>query len=199
MNPPRSLGLLALLALTGAGLLGAAAQRPSADDPFARFDHEQHRTGYLESKVTCQACHPIGLVTGTDDFTAVKKVDELVLTPARGICHDCHTGELRFPRAPTRCTTCHQDLAPLIPEDHEIGWERDHGWASLRHHSSCELCHTVGYCETCHAQRDERRATVHPATFRSTHGVEARLDPGRCQRCHLQSSCEACHSGKGLP
>ncbi|MFH1469696.1 MAG: cytochrome c3 family protein [Pseudomonadota bacterium] len=198
MSRARPLAVLAGLLLLGAGLLGGAP-RPLADDPFARFDHEQHRTHHLKNKVSCQACHPIGMVTGTDDFLAVKQADEVVLTPARAICHDCHTGALRWPRAPTRCTTCHVDLAPLIPEDHALGWERDHGWASLRHGSSCDLCHTVGYCETCHSQRDERRATVHPATFRSTHGIEARMDPGRCQRCHLESSCEACHTGGGLP
>jgi len=176
--------------------LQAAARDP--DDPYHRFVHADHRTCFLSARVTCMACHPIGMTTGTDDFAAVKKVDERILVPAREICHDCHTGMMRFPRAPSRCTSCHTNLAGLLPEDHDQGWEQDHGWSSLRFGSSCDLCHPVSDCTTCHARRDEGLNRVHPPSFRATHGIEARLDPFRCQRCHLRSSCEACHAGGGL-
>ncbi len=168
------------------------------DDPYNGFVHKDHRTRFLETKISCMACHVIGMTTGTDDFLAVKAVDAAVLVPAREICHDCHTGALRFPRAPSRCDSCHTNLARLLPEDHDQGWASDHGEASLLHGSSCDLCHPVSDCNTCHARRDPAQHRVHPATFRATHGIEARLDPARCQRCHLRSSCEACHAGGGL-
>ena len=175
------------------------ATEAEVEGPYDRFVHEEHRTRFLRAKVSCMACHPIGMVTGTDDFEAVARTDETILVPAEAICHDCHTGELRYPRAPARCDTCHDDLAPLLPEDHGPGWERDHARASIRHGSSCDLCHPVSDCTTCHARRDEGLHRVHPASFRSTHGIEAKLDPGRCQRCHLRSSCETCHAGRGMP
>ncbi len=178
---------------------GAEAEPPrDHDDPYLRFVHRDHRSRFLEARVTCLGCHPIGMTTGTDDFLAVKKVDKAVLVPAREICHDCHTGALRFPRAPARCDSCHTNLQGLLPEDHDQGWDRDHGDASLRYGASCDLCHPVSDCTSCHARRDESQHRVHPATFRATHGIEARLDPSRCQRCHLRSSCEACHAGGGL-
>ena len=168
------------------------------DDPYGRFVHADHRSRFLEARITCLACHPIGMTTGTDDFRAVKQVDKAVLVPARESCHDCHTGAMRFPRAPSRCDGCHTNLATLLPQDHDQGWAEDHGEASLVHGSSCDLCHPVSDCTTCHARRDQGQHRVHPATFRATHGVEARLDASRCQRCHLRSSCEACHTGAGL-
>ncbi len=210
MRVERLACVLAVVLATGLPPHGSGGEEPApgADsgrktpvsiDPYDRFVHEDHRTQFLRNKVSCLACHPIGMVTGTDDFAAVKKTDDLVLVPAEEICHDCHTGELRYPRSPTRCDTCHSDLAPLLPEDHGPGWERDHAWASLRHGSSCDLCHPVSDCTTCHSRRDSGMHRVHPATFRSTHGIEARLDPSRCQRCHLQGSCESCHAGEGGP
>ena len=171
-----------------------AEEQEAADDPFAMFRHDEHRTRFLESRFSCLACHPIGMVTGSDDFEAVKKTDDAVLKPAREICHDCHTGAMRYKRATARCDSCHTDLAPLLPEDHGPGWERDHGWASMRHSTSCDLCHPVSDCNTCHARRDQGQHRVHPATFHETHGMEARMDPVRCQRCHLQSTCETCHA-----
>jgi hypothetical protein len=168
------------------------------DDPFNSFVHRDHRTRFLDARLSCLACHVIGMTTGTDDFEAVKKVDGTVLIPAREICHDCHTGALRFPKAPSRCDNCHTNLTKLLPEDHDQGWASDHGEASLLHGSSCDLCHAVSECNTCHARRDAGQHRVHPSTFRATHGIEARLDPARCQRCHLRSSCETCHAGGGL-
>jgi hypothetical protein len=168
------------------------------NDPYARFVHRDHRARFLEGRITCMACHVIGMTTGTDDFRAVKDVDTAVLIPARPICHDCHTGALRFPKAPSRCDSCHTNMAGLLPEDHDQGWAEDHGEASLLHGSSCDLCHPVSDCTTCHARRDQGQHRVHPPSFRATHGIEARLDPARCQRCHLRSSCEACHAGGGL-
>ncbi len=217
MTGSPKLAALALLALlVGPALVGAetpgegeeeATPAPEAagsepvdpaagdpDDPFARFRHDEHRTRFLESRFSCLACHPIGMVTGSDDFQAVKKTDDAVLKPAREICHDCHTGAMRYKRAPARCDSCHSDLAPLLPQDHGPGWERDHGWASMRHSASCDLCHPVSDCNTCHARRDAGQHRVHPATFHETHGMEARMDPVRCQRCHLQSTCETCHA-----
>jgi hypothetical protein len=182
-----------------AALPQAAEEAPEdPDDPYRRFVHADHRTRFLEARITCMACHVIGMTTGTDDFQAVKRVDSAVLVPAREACHDCHTGALRFPRAPSRCDGCHTNLASLLPEDHDQGWAADHGEASLVHGSSCDLCHPVSDCTTCHARRDQGQHRVHPATFRATHGIEARLDAARCQRCHLRSSCEACHAGGGL-
>jgi hypothetical protein len=201
-------GLAALMALLGVGSARTAEEPPvqgeplilgDGGDPYERFVHADHRNRFLRSRFSCLACHPIGMVTGTDDFEAVRRTDERVLNPAREICHDCHTGEIRFPQAVSRCDACHEDLAPLLPEDHGLGWERDHARASLLLGSSCDLCHTVGECTSCHARRDQGIHRAHPATFRSYHGIEARLDPSRCQRCHLRSSCEACHAGGGLP
>ena len=194
-----SIALLAAV-VPGTPLLGEETELAAdeAAGAYDRFVHEDHRSRFLRSKVSCMACHPIGMVTGTDDFEAVQRTDDRILVPAEEICHDCHTGELRYPHAPARCDTCHGDLAPLLPEDHGPGWERDHAQASVRHGSSCDLCHPVSDCTTCHARRDQGLHRVHPATFRSTHAIEARLDPGRCQRCHLRSSCEACHAGGGL-
>jgi hypothetical protein len=174
------------------------AENLNPNDPYARFVHRDHRARFLEGRITCMACHVIGMTTGTDDFRAVKDVDTAVLIPARPICHDCHTGALRFPKAPSRCDSCHTNMAGLLPEDHDQGWAEDHGEASLLHGSSCDLCHPVSDCTTCHARRDQGQHRVHPPSFRATHGIEARLDPARCQRCHLRSSCEACHAGGGL-
>lgn len=103
------------------------------------------------------------------------------------------------------CSGCHDaDRAPL---DHDSGWMRSHGKASIRDQRVCELCHKPSSCADCHGGREEIKPstkrpsrfdadTPHRGDYLTQHRVDGRLDPASCFPCHGRKNdgrCRTCH------
>lgn len=110
------------------------------------------------------------------------------------------------------CTTCHADMVPITPQDHDTSWRLNHGQAALKDPTSCSPCHTsrdLPNVQTVStgsrggadagawlrpmpagpvgdACRDCHQTTMpHPKGFMDDHGKDFETDPDGCARCHL--------------
>ena len=151
----------------------------------ARFDHARHRTSLLETGVTCLQCHPM---VRPEDVSGDQTEDRV---PA-GVCHACHQ-DRGSAGAPQRCTTCHQELEPLLPEWHRGRFEHRHGRMARLDGERCRACHQPDACYRCHHERGTAEQRAHDRNFRQLHSIEARIAPSRCDRCHQRTFCIDCH------
>jgi hypothetical protein len=190
--------LFVLLAVTVAVAGAPNTQAPSLYEPLP-FDHAQHGRTFAKRDVTCVTCHPVGLHTGKGDSTQAPA--GLQLPPPRSSCHGCHLGEMwKAPKnAPSTCGTCHDERSELLPGDHGVGWELEHGMAARARGASCDNCHAQQGCVACHDRRGPMVRDPHPPGWSSTHGVEARIDPASCTSCHQADSCSTCHASGVRP
>lgn len=207
----RSLRALALLA-AGALLLAAcrqflpvpqnrflqprATQRVSMSTADARqyFAHDKHAKTFAVTDVECIDCHRFDFVIDSGDPKIAEPLSSHALYDGSATCHFCHVDEAtRMAAAPAPCTTCHTNLAPLVPENHQVAWLDVHGNEARGNPVQCENCHRQSFCIACHEQRDTIQTIAHERNFLFLHGIEARADPMQCSACHREDFCINCH------
>lgn len=172
---------------------GSSAQHSTADARRS-FDHAIHADAFTAADVACVDCHRFDQALDVSDPAAARTLSAHGLNPGSGACHTCHlAGEGRMASAPDACTTCHQNLAPLLPEDHLIAWARVHASAAHADPLRCDSCHRQAFCIDCHQRRDDIQQRVHDRNFRFTHSIVARANPMQCGSCHRPDYCSNCH------
>jgi hypothetical protein len=97
--------------------------------------------------------------------------------------------------APGACITCHDNLAPIRPPDHDLSWDRVHAQMARVRPAECDNCHQQAECIDCHSRRDTVRTRVHERNFLYFHGIQATANPMQCGSCHREDFCIRCHQG----
>jgi hypothetical protein len=172
----------------------------STKDARDKFDHARHAKPLAQAGVSCIDCHRFNVLIDTGNEAMARDLAAHALYPGSAPCHYCHiAGETRLSTAPQACTTCHENLLPLQPENHQIAWLKVHASAAQANPAQCENCHRSAFCINCHERRDTIQTVVHPRNFRNFHSVEARANPRQCGMCHLEDFCINCHQqGSGV-
>lgn len=166
----------------------------STADARGKFDHRRHNEPLASLGVTCADCHRFDARTETSKEDLAGELERSALRPGGAPCHFCHRdGETRLAGAPQACTTCHENLRPLRPLDHDVAWLKVHAGMARDEPARCESCHRQAECITCHQRRDSINTIVHERNFRFFHSIEARANPARCGSCHREDFCIRCH------
>jgi len=166
----------------------------STADARYRFSHPRHEKALAAASVTCVECHRFDALIDADDEQVARTLSTRALHPGSASCHFCHRAEMaRMAQAPDACTTCHTNIAPLLPEDHQIAWLKVHASSARANPAQCETCHRQSFCIDCHQRRDTIHTVVHERNFRFFHSVEARANPIQCGSCHRADFCINCH------
>ena len=171
---------------------GSALQ--STADARYKFNHSRHSAVLRAAHVTCVDCHGFDELIDTGNEQMARELSAHLEHPPGAACHYCHTAaETRLPQAPGACTTCHENLKPLTPEDHQVAWLKVHASMAQANPARCESCHSEAFCIDCHDRRDSIQTRMHERNFRFFHSVEARANPMQCGRCHREDFCSNCH------
>ena len=165
----------------------------STADARNKFNHAAHAPVLAAKDVTCIDCHRFDELIDSGNEEMARELSALGQYPRGASCHFCHTGENRVAKAPKACTSCHQNLAPLIPEDHQVAWLKVHAGMAQANPARCENCHSQAFCIDCHDRRDTIQTRVHERNFLFFHSVEARANPMQCGSCHRKDFCDNCH------
>jgi hypothetical protein len=165
-----------------------------------KFDHAAHATPLASANATCIACHRFDVLIETSNEQVGRELATRALHGGSAACHFCHVDEsTRMPAAPGPCATCHDDLEPLRPDDHDLSWLRVHARMAQVNPSRCDLCHRQAECIDCHQKRDTIETKVHERNYRFFHSIEARANPMKCGACHREDFCIRCHQKGVLP
>jgi hypothetical protein len=170
--------------------------RPSMSTADARqyFEHDKHANAFGNAEIKCIDCHRYDFAIDTGDPKLYQPLSTHALYPGSAACHFCHgEGPGKMAAAPSTCSTCHTNMAPLKPEDHQIAWLKVHGTEARANPTQCESCHRQSYCIDCHERRDTIQTIAHERNFLYVHGIEARTDPMQCSACHREDFCINCH------
>jgi len=171
----------------------------STADARGKFDHARHTKIFEGAGVTCGDCHRFDAKIDAGKPELAAALSGAGQYPGSGACHYCHgPSDTQMAAAPAACTTCHQNLAPLMPEDHEVAWDRVHATVAVADPSQCQLCHRDSFCINCHQARDSILTWVHERNFISYHSIEARANPMECGNCHREDFCLNCHAKAGV-
>lgn len=166
----------------------------STADARQYFEHDQHAKAFGNAGIQCIDCHRFDFVIDSGDPKLYQPLAAHALYPGSATCHFCHQdGPGKMAAAPSACTTCHTNLAPLKPENHQIAWLKVHGSEARGNPVQCESCHRQSYCVDCHNRRDDIQTIAHERNFITLHGIEARTDPMKCSACHREDFCINCH------
>jgi hypothetical protein len=166
----------------------------STADASRKFNHAKHMPILASANVTCIECHRFDALIDAGNEEMARELSTHALYPGNPACHFCHVvSETRMAKAPQACTTCHQNLEPLRPTDHEVAWLKVHSSASRANPARCENCHQQAFCIDCHARRDTIQTQMHDRNFRFFHSVQARANPMQCGSCHRLDFCINCH------
>lgn len=166
----------------------------STADARARFDHGVHAASFASSGLACGDCHQFGVKIDADDEKHARALSAHAQYPGSVACHSCHVDEgTRSVAAPGSCLTCHENLWPLLPANHEVGWQRAHAIEARANPASCDNCHRQNQCVDCHARRDTIETRFHERNYRFFHSVAARANPMQCGSCHRVDYCIQCH------
>jgi hypothetical protein len=169
-------------------------------DVRSKFDHAAHATALASAHAPCIACHRFDVLIETSNEQLGRELAARALDAGSAACHFCHVDEAtRVPAAPRPCATCHDDLEPLRPEDHDLSWLRVHASMAQVNPSRCDLCHQQAQCIDCHQKRDTIETKVHERNYRFFHSIEARANPMKCGACHREDFCIRCHQKGVLP
>jgi hypothetical protein len=174
----------------------------TGDLVFAHATHEQDLAGQA---IDCRACH---------DQVVGSRAAEDQEVPAMQRCAVCHEDPGKTPDRVRieNCGVCHQRItagaAPRnhlvaaasggVPEDHTLGFRKDHADQARAADARCAYCHTGlsgsprDSCNECHTRWAPRDHTLDFAD--ESHGREAVLDRDRCATCHSGEFCTACHA-----
>jgi nitrate/TMAO reductase-like tetraheme cytochrome c subunit len=164
-------------------------------DARHKFDHARHGDVLARGLITCGDCHRFDARIETSDSTLAAAMSGAALLPGGSACHYCHgPSDTRLAEAPSACTTCHSNLSPLLPEDHQIAWLRVHASVASADPAACQNCHRDAFCINCHQNRDSILTFVHDRNFISFHSVDARANPIQCGNCHRVDFCTNCHA-----
>ncbi len=166
------------------------------------FRHDKHDAVFAEQHLTCIDCHHFDLKIDAKEALG-RALSAHAMHPSSVACHTCHlAGEGKITAAPERCLSCHENMRPLLPEDHQVAWLQVHPSMARSNPARCENCHQQTYCIDCHERRDTVQTRMHDRNFRFTHSIEASADPSRCGSCHRPDYCTNCHQQgrlKGAP
>lgn len=166
----------------------------STSEARRKFDHALHAKPLATAQLICVDCHQFGVKIESDGEDLAKAVSAHAQTPGSAACHSCHVDQqLRMSGAPAACLTCHDNLLPLMPRDHQVGWLKAHATVANINPTQCESCHRQSFCADCHARRDSVDTRVHERNFRFYHSVQARANPLQCNSCHRADFCINCH------
>lgn len=165
----------------------------STADARHKFDHAGHAPVMRTENIVCGDCHRFDALIEADGEDLAAEVSTRALYPGSAACHYCHTEETKHPDAPGACITCHDNLAPLKPESHDLAWAKVHGTMAQASPGECANCHKQAECINCHQRRDTIQTIVHDRNFRFYHGVVARANPMQCGSCHREDYCIRCH------
>jgi hypothetical protein len=166
----------------------------STADASRKFNHAKHMPVLASSDVTCLSCHRFDALIETGNDEMARELAAHSLYPGQPACHFCHVdSDTRLDKAPHACTTCHDNLEPLRPADHEVAWLKVHSSMARANPERCENCHRQSFCIDCHERRDTIQTRVHDRNFRFFHSVQARANPMQCGSCHREDFCINCH------
>lgn len=172
-----------------------AAPNASTADARHKFDHQRHTKVFAQQQLVCGDCHRFDAQIDAAEPSLAAEASRAALFPGSAACHSCHgPSETRLAAAPSACTTCHSNLQPLLPENHQIGWQRAHSAIASTDPVACQNCHRDSFCINCHQNRDAILTFGHDRNFLSTHSVEARANPIQCGTCHREDFCRSCHA-----
>ncbi len=167
----------------------------STADARTKFDHARHAKPLDVAGVTCADCHRFDATIDTNKENLAAAVSGAAQYPGSAACHYCHgPSDTKIAAAPSACTTCHQNLMPLLPANHEIAWARVHATVAAADPTECQNCHRDSFCINCHQARDSILTWVHDTNFISYHSIEARANPMECGNCHREDFCLNCHA-----
>ena len=167
----------------------------STADARRKFDHERHAKMFATQGLVCGDCHRFDAKIDTGDAQLAAQASGAALYPGSAACHYCHgPSETRIAAAPSACTTCHTNLVPLLPENHQVAWLRVHGATASADPVACQNCHRDAFCINCHQNRDSLLTFVHDRNYLSLHSVDARANPIQCGSCHREDFCINCHA-----
>lgn len=172
---------------------------PQADlstaDARRNFDHVRHAQILERAQITCVECHRFDARIETGNEALAAAMSGAAQVPGGPACHYCHgPSETRIAAAPSACTTCHQNMAALLPEDHQVAWLRVHASVASADPVACQNCHRDSFCVNCHQNRDSILTFVHERNYLSFHSVDARANPIQCGNCHRLDFCTNCHA-----
>lgn len=172
----------------------ASSNLRSTADARGKFDHAKHAATLSSADIACGDCHRFDLVIESADENLARSLSSRGLYPGSAPCHYCHQpGPTKMAAAPGGCRTCHENLLPLKPSDHDLAWSKVHATMAQAEPTRCEGCHAQKECIDCHERRDTVQTIVHERNFRFFHGIEARANPMQCGSCHREDFCIRCH------
>lgn len=172
----------------------SASALQSTADARNKFSHSRHASALAAADVTCVDCHRFDELIDAGNEQLARELSARAQYPRGTACHYCHTAaDTRVAKAPSACTTCHQNLTPLTPEDHQVAWLKVHASMAQANPARCESCHTQAFCIDCHDRRDSIQTRMHERNFRFFHSIEARANPMQCGSCHREDFCSNCH------
>lgn len=167
----------------------------STADARHKFDHDRHAKVLERQGVTCGDCHRFDAQIASGDAQLAPALSGAAQYPGSAACHYCHgPSDTRLAAAPSACTTCHQNLTPLLPTNHQIAWARVHASVASADPVQCQDCHRDAFCINCHQARDSQLTMVHDNNYITIHSVDARSNPGQCGSCHRVDFCTNCHA-----
>jgi Cytochrome c7 and related cytochrome c len=182
----------------------SAPATQSTADALRKFDHAKHAKIIDRAGLSCGDCHRFDMAIDTGNEELAHELSMRALYPGAAACHSCHGVEVEngptYPgvrpmlTAPKTCMTCHDNLAPLRPADHDLAWNKVHASMARTNPVRCEGCHRQSECISCHQRRDTIETRVHDRNFRFFHAVAARANPMQCGSCHREDFCIGCHT-----
>ena len=173
-----------------------ASPSKSTADARGKLDHARHERRFAAAGITCIDCHRFDALLDAPEPETAVSLSAHALVPGAAACHFCHgPSATRMTTAPQTCGTCHDDLLPLRPPDHDLAWERVHAQMARVRPGECDTCHRQAECIDCHQRRDTVRTRVHERNFLFIHGIQATANPMQCGNCHREDFCIRCHQG----
>ncbi len=173
----------------------------STKDALHKYSHSRHAKALGEQALPCGACHRFDAEIVASDAGLANAISAAAQLPGSAACHACHgpaqgggVPDTRMAAAPSSCITCHANLAPLLPENHQIAWLRVHASVASADPAECQNCHRDSFCVNCHQNRDSQLTFVHDRNYISFHSVDARANPVQCGNCHREDFCSNCHA-----
>ena len=166
----------------------------STADARHKFNHQRHEKILATQNVACGDCHRFDAKIDTGNPQLAAAASGAALYPGAAACHYCHgPSETRIAAAPSACTTCHGNMIPLMPENHQVAWMRVHGATASADPVACQNCHRDAFCINCHQNRDSLLTFMHDRNYLTLHSVDARANPIQCGNCHREDFCINCH------
>jgi len=181
-----------------------ATASQSTKDARQRYSHAKHAKALGDQAQACGTCHRFDAQIGPSEPGLAGALSMAAQIPGSAACHSCHGGpvaggtaaaqDLRMAAAPATCITCHSNMLPLLPENHQVAWLRVHASVASADPAECQNCHRDSFCVNCHQNRDDQLTFVHDYNYISFHSVDARANPIQCGNCHREDFCSGCHA-----